>query len=102
MKQTSFLLLLVMFGYSQINALCFSQAVFAQQQIAQEERNRQEQQKALRIAALQARKTEQKAQQQHKNRALFQRNKKQAFVKKPDLKYNSQVRRDTPANRVGR
>lgn len=99
MKQTSFLVLLVMFGYSQIKALCFSEAAFAKQQIAQEERNRQEQQKALRIAALQAQKIEQKAQQKHKNKVLSQKKQEKAFVQKPRSKYTKQVRRDTKSNR---
>jgi hypothetical protein len=99
MKQTSFLVLLVMFGYSQIKALYFGEAAFAQQQIAQEERNRQEQQETLRMAALQARKAEQKGQQQHKNRALSQKNQQKAFVQKPRSKYTKQVRRDTKSNR---
>lgn len=99
MKQTSFLVLLVMFGYSQIKALCFSEAAFAQQQIAQEERNRQEQQKILRTAALQALKAEQKAQQRNKNKALFQKNNQKTFVQKPYAKFNKQVRNDTPAHR---
>ncbi|NBO99532.1 MAG: hypothetical protein EBU90_05295 [Proteobacteria bacterium] len=106
MKQRSFLALLVMFGYSQVQAVNSNGSVIFAALLTvapsindqQKEQKRQERKRAFE-KAIQARKTEQEAQQRIKHQNMYPKNQQKAFVGPSDPKCNKQVRKDTPPNR---
>ncbi len=115
MKQRSFLALLLMFGYSQVQAIHTGNytgelqqnnkmsssvqvsllMVIASRTIDRRENNSNK----LTSSAYQAQKAEQEAQQRIKHQNMYPKNQQKAFVRPSDSKCDKQVRKDTPPNR---